>query len=96
MERARELAAFLLGPLSDDGRLLRTWRDGRAKISAFSEDYGAVADGLLALHRATAKFIRRFHVMEEVLKTQGRELGKVGMPELDAIWDRIKHQPPRE
>jgi len=55
VERARELAAFLLGPLSADGRLLRTWRDGRAKIAAFSEDYGAVADGLLALHRATGE-----------------------------------------
>src|SRR5690349_3826486 len=26
VERGRELARFLLGPLSDDGRLLRTWR----------------------------------------------------------------------
>jgi uncharacterized protein YyaL (SSP411 family) len=57
VERARELARFLLGPLSDDGRLLRTWRDGRAKIGAFSDDYGAVADGLLALHRATGELV---------------------------------------
>jgi uncharacterized protein YyaL (SSP411 family) len=55
VERAREIARFLLGPLSDDGRLLRTWRDGRAKIGGFSDDYGAVADGLLALHRATGE-----------------------------------------
>ena len=38
-------------------RLLRTWREGRAKIAAFSEDYGAVADGLLALHRATGELV---------------------------------------
>jgi uncharacterized protein YyaL (SSP411 family) len=57
VERAREIATFLLGPLSADGRLLRTWRDGQAKITGFSEDYGAVADGLLALHRATGELV---------------------------------------
>ncbi len=57
VERAREVAAFLLGPLSADGRLLRTWRDGQAKITGFSEDYGAVADGLIALHRATGELV---------------------------------------
>ncbi len=56
IERARQIAAFLLGPLSRrDGRLLRTWRAGEARIDAFSEDYGAVADGLVALHRATGE-----------------------------------------
>ncbi len=55
IERAREIAAFLLDAMTLDGRLLRTWRDGRAKIDAFSEDYGAVADGLIALHRATGE-----------------------------------------
>jgi hypothetical protein len=53
-ERGRELAAFLLGPLSaSDGRLLRTFRAGTAKIGGFSDDYGAVAHGLIALHAAT-------------------------------------------
>ena len=57
VERAREIATFLLGALSVDGRLLRTWRAGRAKITGFSEDYGAVADGLIALHRATGELV---------------------------------------
>ena len=43
--------------LSVDGRLQRTWRDGQAKITGFSEDYGAVADGLIALHRATGELV---------------------------------------
>ena len=55
VERARDIATFLLGALSVDGRLRRTWRDGQAKITGFSEDYGAVADGLIALHRATGE-----------------------------------------
>ena len=51
---AVELAEFLLGPLSrPDGGLYRTFRDGTAKIDAFADDYGAVVDGLLALHAAT-------------------------------------------
>jgi uncharacterized protein len=57
VERAREIATFLLGALSADGRLLRAWRDGQAKITGFSEDYGAVADGLIALHRATGELV---------------------------------------
>jgi uncharacterized protein YyaL (SSP411 family) len=51
---ARELGAFLLGPLStDDGRLFRTWRAGRAHTTGFLEDYADVANGLYELHVAT-------------------------------------------
>jgi uncharacterized protein YyaL (SSP411 family) len=50
---ARELAEFLLGPLSDGGRLHRTWREGRAKGTGYLEDYADVAHGLYELHVAT-------------------------------------------
>ena len=54
VEVARTLAEFLLGPLSTGGgRLLRTHRDGVAKIDAYLEDYANVASGLLELHWAT-------------------------------------------
>ncbi len=53
---ARELGSFLLGPLSaPDGRLYRTWRDGRASIPGYLEDYADVAHGLLELHVATGE-----------------------------------------
>ncbi len=53
-EVAEELAAFLLGPLSaGGGRLLRTYRDGEAKIDGYLEDYAHVAHGLLELYTAT-------------------------------------------
>ena len=53
---ARELAEFLLGPLSNrDGRLWRTYRAGQAKNTGYLEDYAHVAHGLLELHAATGE-----------------------------------------
>ena len=53
IEPALALAEFLLGPLSTEGRLHRTWRDGVAKGTGYLEDYADVAHGLLELHVAT-------------------------------------------
>jgi hypothetical protein len=56
VEAARRIAEFVLGPLSDeDGRLLRSRRDGRASGSGFLDDYANVAYGLLELHVATGE-----------------------------------------
>ncbi len=56
LSAARELGEFLLGPLStDDGRLFRTWRAGRAHTTGFLEDYADVANGLYELHVATGE-----------------------------------------
>jgi uncharacterized protein YyaL (SSP411 family) len=56
LDAARTLAEFLLGPLSTrEGRLLRTYRDGVAKIDAYLEDYANIAHGLLELHWATGE-----------------------------------------
>jgi uncharacterized protein YyaL (SSP411 family) len=52
---ARELAEFLLGPLSDGERLHRTWRNGVAKGTGYLEDYANVAHGLYELHVATGE-----------------------------------------
>jgi uncharacterized protein len=51
-------AEFLLSALVQDGQLLRTWKDGRAKIKAYLEDYANLIDGLLELYQAT--FDRRW------------------------------------
>jgi uncharacterized protein YyaL (SSP411 family) len=56
LESATRLAEFLLGPLSDDeGRLYRTYREGRAKNTGFLEDYADVVHGLYELHVATGE-----------------------------------------
>jgi uncharacterized protein YyaL (SSP411 family) len=54
LDAAVRLGEFLLGPLSDEqGRLYRTYREGRAKNTGFLEDYADVANGLYELHVAT-------------------------------------------
>jgi uncharacterized protein YyaL (SSP411 family) len=48
------IASFVRTHLTrDDGTLLRSWRGTPGTAAGFSEDYGAVADGLLRLHAAT-------------------------------------------
>jgi len=54
LEAATNNAAFLLESMRDaDGRILRTWRNGEAKLLGYLEDYACLADGLLSLHEAT-------------------------------------------
>jgi uncharacterized protein YyaL (SSP411 family) len=54
IDAAAACADFVLGPLSDgEGRLLRSWRDGRTSGVAYLDDYANVAHGLLELHVAT-------------------------------------------
>ncbi|MDX2139100.1 MAG: thioredoxin domain-containing protein [Chloroflexota bacterium] len=52
-EAALRNADFLLASLMQDGRFLRTWKGGRAKIDAFLEDYGNLIDGLIELYQTT-------------------------------------------
>src|SRR3712207_1545902 len=50
---AEENASFLLERLKVDGRLRRSYKDGRARFNGYLEDYACVADGLVALYEAT-------------------------------------------
>ena len=53
-DAAAAAADFVLRELrTDDGRLLRTWRDGRAKLNGYLEDYAFLADGLIGLYEST-------------------------------------------
>ena len=53
LEAAVKNAGFLVGTMKSQGRLLRTYRDGQAKLLGYLEDYSFVVDGLLALYEAT-------------------------------------------
>ena len=68
LDAARRNAAFLLDSMRDEnGRILRTWRNGQAKLLGYLEDYACLADGLLALHEATleSRWLREANVVAE-------------------------------
>ena len=54
LEAADKAATFVLGRMRDeDGRMLRTYRGGVAKLNAYLDDYAFIIRGTLALHLAT-------------------------------------------
>jgi len=69
---AVEAAAFLLDNLrGPDGRLRRSWKDGRALHSGTLEDHTHLADGLLALYETTFEerwFVAARELMELVME----------------------------
>ncbi len=51
LQVAQRNADFLLRALCRaDGRVLRSWKDGQARLLGYLEDYALLADGLLALY----------------------------------------------
>jgi MazG family protein len=52
-------------------------------------------DAETLLQSATDKFVRRFTAVEEELRAKGKQLGDVGLDELDAIWNAQKLTAPR-
>jgi uncharacterized protein YyaL (SSP411 family) len=52
LDAAIRNADFLLGHLYVDDRLLRSWRDGKAKHNAYLEDYAALILALLSLYQS--------------------------------------------
>jgi len=67
-QAAEKAALFLLEQLrSPDGRLLRTFCQGKAKLPAYLEDYAFLSHGLLRLHRATgeARWLREARTLAD-------------------------------
>ena len=54
LQAARDCGDFILTRLRDEsGRLLRTFKDGRASLNAYLEDHAFLVEALLALYEAT-------------------------------------------
>ncbi len=53
LEAATGAVAFLFEHLHVDGRLRRTWKDGRARFDAYLDDYAYLAEALVDLYEAT-------------------------------------------
>jgi uncharacterized protein YyaL (SSP411 family) len=70
LQVASKNAEFLLNELRADGRLLRTYKDGRARLNGYLEDYTFLADGLLALYEASFQahwFVEARKLMDEAI-----------------------------
>jgi uncharacterized protein YyaL (SSP411 family) len=72
LDTARRNADFVLENLQKDGRLLRTWKDGEAKLNAYLEDYANFADGLLELYQASGetRYLKEAKRLADVMVTE--------------------------
>jgi uncharacterized protein YyaL (SSP411 family) len=68
-------ADFLLNTMRPNGRLLRTWKDGRAHLNGYLEDYSFLIDGLLAVYQLTFR------------DTYLRDAIKLADQMIDLFWD---------
>ena len=55
LQVAKQNARFVLDNLRRDGLLLRTYKDGQAKLNAYLEDYAFFIDGLVTLFEASGE-----------------------------------------
>jgi uncharacterized protein len=72
VEVAARNADFVMRELWQDGRLLRTWKDGRAKLNGYLEDYACYADALVALYEATfdLRWLNEARAIADVILSQ--------------------------
>jgi uncharacterized protein len=75
-EVVRRNAGFILDSMFSGGRLLRSWKDGEAKIEGVLEDYAGVAWGMLQAFEATGE--RRF--LDAARTLAGEILGRFANP----------------
>ena len=53
LDAARDCADFVLEHLREDGRLLRSYKDGEGRLNAYLEDHAFLLEALLALYEST-------------------------------------------
>jgi uncharacterized protein len=72
LEVAKKNADFLLSELRRDGRLLRTWKDGRAKLNGYIEDYANLADGLIEFYQVSgdAEYLHTARELADAMITE--------------------------
>ena len=80
LEAAARNAEFLVRELIAENRLRRSWKDGRARLNGYLEDYAAAVEGFLALFEAAGD--RRWLELAEELMEQTLEL----------FWDDASEQ----
>jgi len=74
-QAAQRAADFILDAMTADGGLLRSYRDGQAKLNAYLDDYAFLAEGLLELHQTTGRprYLREAERLTDVLLARFRD-----------------------
>ena len=80
LEIAKRNAEFIRTQLQRDGRLLRTWKDGAAKLNGYVEDYANVADGLIVLYQVSGevKYLSEAKRLADLMITDFWDSGRGG------------------
>jgi uncharacterized protein YyaL (SSP411 family) len=78
LQTAVKNAEFLEREMISDGRLLRSWKDGAAKLNGYLEDYAFVVEGLLTLFQVNGDF-NCLKLAQRLTETQ-----------LELFWDSEK------
>jgi uncharacterized protein YyaL (SSP411 family) len=83
-------AAFVLDAMRADGRLLRTWKAGQAKLKGYLEDYAMVAAALVDVWEAT--FDSRW--LAEARRLADEMIRLFGDEAIDGFYDTgVDHEP---
>jgi uncharacterized protein YyaL (SSP411 family) len=83
LEAARGCAELVLGRMRDgEGRLLRTYKDGEARLNAYLEDHAYLLEALLTLYEAT--FEPRWYEQAETLART--TIARFGDPERGGFY----------
>ncbi|MEQ1606531.1 MAG: thioredoxin domain-containing protein [Pyrinomonadaceae bacterium] len=72
LEIAKKNAEFIWSEAQKDGRLLRTWKNGAAKLNGYLEDYANVADGLIVLYQASGedRYLKESKLLADTMITE--------------------------
>lgn len=72
LEIAKRNADFVIENMQIDGRLLRTWKDGKAKLNGYLEDYANFTDGLVELFQASGeqRYLREAKRLADLMITE--------------------------
>ncbi|MBA2449760.1 MAG: thioredoxin domain-containing protein, partial [Chloroflexi bacterium] len=88
-------AEFVTQNLRSDGKLLRTWKDGRAKLNGYLEDYACYADGLVSLYEATfdPRWLAEARTIADVLLEQFEDEAQGGFFDTGKDHERLVSRP---
>jgi uncharacterized protein YyaL (SSP411 family) len=80
LEQAERTARFVLSSLRSEGRLLRSYGEGRARFNAYLDDYAALIAGLIDLYESTGEigWFRDAVQLQEVLDEHYWDSGSAG------------------